>query len=98
MIARSIICFKCGLVGKIEVLGINDPVPLSQMFKYLGHNPGSGYMRFQCPSCDTIHLVDPTVLLGNDMIVPLQYGTDGMHDRGIPGTILGKLLQLLGPS
>ena len=68
MPTREIFCPYCGKMGKIEIWGLNEDIASSVMFKYLGHNPLSGDMHFQCPDCNTISLVSPLSVLGNGII------------------------------
>lgn len=67
MPTRVIVCANCGLRGEIEVQGLNG-VPVSLMFRHLGHNPYSGHMHYQCPSCEVVLLVDPMDVLGKGVI------------------------------
>jgi len=68
MPTREIACAYCGKLGKIDVWGLNEDIPSSEMFKYLGHNPFSGHMHFQCPACTIVSLVSPLSVLGNGVI------------------------------
>lgn len=68
MPTREIVCTYCGKSGKIDVWGLNEDIASSEMFKYLGHNPFSGHMHFQCPACNIVSLVSPLSVLGNGTI------------------------------
>lgn len=69
MPTRKIICAYCGKEGKIDVWGLNEGIEPLALFKYLGHNPLSGHMHFQCPTCKVVSLVSPLSVLGNVALV-----------------------------
>lgn len=64
MPTRDIACLNCGHVGMLDVHYINDVVPKDRLFKHFGHNPYSGDLHYQCPSCKVVILVDPMLVLG----------------------------------
>jgi hypothetical protein len=64
MPTRFIHCNYCGQNGEIEICDLEAGVPESKVFKYFGHNPFSGHMHFQCPTCEIILLVHPMAVLG----------------------------------
>ncbi len=68
MMTRTIICHSCGIEGEIEIQGINNDVEPSRIFRYLGHNPFSGHIHYQCPACGMVLLVNPMTLLQSGKI------------------------------
>lgn len=66
MPTRIIHCTNCGQHGEIEICDLDADVPESRVFKYFGHNPFSGHMNFQCPTCEIVLLVDPMDVLGEE--------------------------------
>jgi DNA-directed RNA polymerase subunit RPC12/RpoP len=66
MPTRNISCTYCGVKGEIEVFDLNEGIPLSKIFKYLGNNPFSGHMHYQCPACGIVLLVNPLDVLGDE--------------------------------
>ncbi len=68
MLTKTIKCLNCGVDGEIEVYGLNSEIPSSKVFKHLGHNPYSGDMHYQCPSCEIVLLVSPIAVLGGGML------------------------------
>lgn len=69
MPTRKIVCAYCGRTGKIEVWGLNEGFEPFSLFKYLGHNPLSGHMHFQCPFCEVVSLVSPMSVLGEGVLM-----------------------------
>lgn len=63
MYTREIVCMNCGKAGKIEVPGFDEETFASSLFRYLGHNPLSGHMHYQCPICKIVLLVEPRAVL-----------------------------------
>lgn len=63
MIIRNISCTYCGQRGIIGYPGISDIMPTAEIFRHLGHNPWSGNLHYQCPSCRIVLLVDPMDVL-----------------------------------
>jgi hypothetical protein len=63
MITREIVCMYCGKAGRIEVPGLDEGESSSTLFRHLGHNPVSGHMHYQCPSCRIVLLVEPMAIL-----------------------------------
>ncbi len=72
MTGKRIICLSCGQEGEIEMPGRKATASSSCLFRYLGHNPFSGHMHYQCPACKVVLLVDPMIILGEGMIAPLS--------------------------
>jgi hypothetical protein len=68
MPTRKIVCTYCGKEGKIDVWGLNEGIESSALFRYLGHNPLSGHMHFQCPFCEVVSLISPMSVLGHDIL------------------------------
>jgi hypothetical protein len=81
MPTREIVCAYCGEIGKIDVWGMNEDIASPAMFKYLGHNPFSGHMHFQCPNCNIVSLVSPSSVLGNGIITS-DYHPFEENERG----------------
>ena len=73
MPTRTIICLNCGIEGEIEVPGLSSTVLPSKIFRQRGHNPYSGDMHYQCPSCNIVLLINPMRVLGEGTI----YGNSG---------------------
>lgn len=63
MKAMTIVCQRCGIEGEIEFQNINRNKQLSRIFKHVGHNPYSGDLHYQCPTCEIVLLVDPMTVL-----------------------------------
>ncbi len=63
MPAKGIVCAYCGTCGEIDVWGVNMGLSSSAMFQYVGHNPFSGHMHFQCPVCGIVSLISPLAVL-----------------------------------
>jgi len=47
----------------MEIPGLEETIPNSQIFKHLGHNPWSGDLHYQCPGCRIVLLVKPMDVL-----------------------------------
>jgi hypothetical protein len=75
MASRDIQCAYCGLKGEIRE-GYREPDdhPMTT-FKYLGHNPFSGHLHYQCPGCSMILFVPPMDVL------------EGKSLTGVPATV-----------
>jgi len=82
MPAKEIVCAYCGTCGEIDVWGMNTGLSSSVMFQYLGHNPFSGHMHFQCPVCEIVSLVSPLSILGSGMITADTHPAVGKTARG----------------
>ncbi|MBN1547888.1 MAG: hypothetical protein JW902_14655 [Syntrophaceae bacterium] len=63
MAGREILCKYCGMKGLIDVPGLNENITRNLMFRYLGHDPFSGNMHFQCPACREVLAVNPWSVL-----------------------------------
>lgn len=68
MLTRIISCMNCGITGEIEVYSLNAHDWSAKIFRHVGHNPFSGHMHYQCPSCEMVLLVDPMSVLGDGVI------------------------------
>jgi hypothetical protein len=67
-ITRDITCMHCGQRGLMDIRDENAEVDDDRLFLYMGHNPFSGDLHYQCPACGIILLVDPMLALGNTAI------------------------------
>ena len=63
MISAEIQCTYCGLKGKIGGSNQEPHDGHAKIFKHLGHNPFSGHLHYQCPSCSVVLLVPPLDVL-----------------------------------
>lgn len=87
MPTQKIRCAYCGRDGKIDVWDLNEAVEGSSiLFKYLGHNPLSGHMHFQCPFCGIVSLISPMAVLGDALVI-----ADHCHSRE-PSNAWSKIL------
>lgn len=59
MVTRDIKCGACGFEGKVEAHDTVNLVPESQIFKNLGKDSSTGFLHFNCPSCNEDLAVDP---------------------------------------
>jgi hypothetical protein len=62
--------FTVIILGTLEDQGITFDgktcnIPVSRCFKYKGHNPFSGNLRYKCSRCEKIILVDPMDVLAD---------------------------------
>lgn len=73
MPTRDVTCCNCGIKGKLDVLGLKGDVPVSVLFRHLGHNPFSGYMQYRCPACKSVIDVDPMDVLGEGVVASLTH-------------------------
>ncbi len=72
MLANFIICQACGCKGRAgNTLSRNQSE--SPAFRYLGHDPFEGIMRYVCANCKTMLLVSPMDMLA------------GIYAKGVPG-------------
>ncbi len=65
-------CIQCDFEGVLEVLGAQYELPASRLFRYLGHDPSSGHVHYQCPACNIVLLVDPLDILGDSFIIEVR--------------------------
>jgi hypothetical protein len=65
-------CIKCSREGILEVEGVTNVLPISIIFKHRGHNPFYGHLRYQCPFCKTLLLVDPMDVLSLKFITDVR--------------------------
>jgi len=73
MISKEIRCTYCGLNGELGALNRKfHGLDRKKIFKHLGHNPYSGHLHYQCPSCRVVLLVPPMDIL------------EGKSLRGVP--------------
>ena len=64
MLASFVICQACGCKGRAgNTLSQNQSE--SPVFRYHGHDPFEGIMRYFCTNCKTILLVDPMDMLSS---------------------------------
>jgi len=63
MISAEIQCTYCGLKGEIGGFNREPHDGHVKIFKHLGHNPFSGHLHYQCPSCSVVLLVPPMDVL-----------------------------------
>ncbi len=84
------VCSYCGKHGGIDVWGFHGGMRDRELFQYLGHNPLSGHMHFQCPACHIVLLVSPLAILGKGVIM-----ADFRHEREARKP-WKKILHLLG--
>ncbi|MDX9745375.1 MAG: hypothetical protein WCX84_07730 [Syntrophales bacterium] len=66
---RKIRCAYCGRDGKIDAWDQGETNESSTLFKYLGHNPLSGHMHFQCPFCGIVSLISPMAVLRDEALI-----------------------------
>jgi hypothetical protein len=71
MMSSDIQCAYCGLKGKIEGFEFESSSRDVKIFKHCGHNPFSGHLHYQCPSCSIILLVLPMDLLDGKSLTGL---------------------------
>jgi len=81
MATREIRCAHCGILGKIEIWGLNEGIPLPSLFRYLGHEPLSGHMHFQCPVCRKVCVASPLSVLNDDLIITRLYPSTALKER-----------------
>jgi len=82
MPGKEIVCAYCGTCGEIDVWGMNTGLVSSVTFQYVGYNPFSGHMHFQCPLCEIVSLVSPFSILGNGTITADIHPSVGNNGRG----------------
>ncbi len=73
MMSSDIQCAYCGLTGKIEGFELDPHTRGLNIFKQRGHNPFSGHLHYQCPSCSIILLVPPMDLLNGKSLTGLPH-------------------------
>lgn len=103
MTTKRMTCLHCGFEGEMEVQGLDSDVSALMVFRYLGDNPVSGHMHYQCPACDIVHLVDPTsVFDGQEFSFSFRFSerkgvAEGLRTK-LPqmGTMLYRLFQNQG--
>jgi hypothetical protein len=91
MMSSDIQCVYCGLIGKIEGSTSSDGLEVN-VFKHLGHNPFSGHLHYQCPSCSIVQLVLPMDILAGKMLGAFS-GPAAQGD--LPGRIASNALHRL---
>jgi hypothetical protein len=92
MISSDIQCAYCGLKGKIEGYGSESDDRGVNVFKHLGHNPFSGHLHYQCPSCSIVQLVLPMDILEGKAL----NGFPGPAEQGdLPGRIASNVFNRL---
>lgn len=73
MMSGDIQCAYCGLTGKIEGFERESDSRHVNIFKHRGHNPFSGHLHYQCPSCSIVQLVLPMDLLDGKSLTGLSH-------------------------
>lgn len=68
MPTREICCMHCGMTGEIEISELGVHMPWSMVFRHLGHNPFSGDMRYRCPACGLVLVVNPVDVIGEECL------------------------------
>ncbi|MHB9099495.1 MAG: hypothetical protein ACYC5X_16905 [Syntrophales bacterium] len=92
MISSDIQCAYCGLKGEIEGFESESNNRDVKIFKHCGHNPFSGHLHYQCPSCSIILLVLPMDLLGGKSLTGLPHpAAQNDFMRAILPNIVDKL-------
>jgi hypothetical protein len=94
MMSSDIQCAYCGLKGKIEGYASESDDREVSVFKHLGHNPFSGHLHYQCPSCLIIQLVLPMDILEGRVL----NGFSGLAEQGdrlgrFASTVLNRLTE-----
>ncbi len=84
MMSSDIQCAYCGLKGKIEGSASEQDDLKVNIFKHLGHNPFSGHLHYQCPSCSIVQLVLPMDILEGKVL-------DGFSGLAAQGDLLGRI-------
>ncbi len=84
MISSDIQCAYCGLKGKIEGYAAESDDREVSIFKYLGHNPFSGHLHYQCPSCSIVQLIPPMDILEGKVL-------NGFPGQAEQGDLLGRI-------
>jgi hypothetical protein len=84
MLSSDIQCAYCGLKGKIEGSTPASDDRKAHIFKHLGHNPFSGHLHYQCPSCSIVQLILPMDILEGKTLGAFS-GLDA------PGDLLGRI-------
>lgn len=80
MWARFIMCQACGCKGRAGNTLSQDQSE-SPVFRYHGHDPFEGTMRYSCANCKATLLVDPMDMLS------------GSCARGVPEAVKPKVLK-----
>ena len=84
MLSSDIQCAYCGLKGKIEGSTPATDDREMNIFKHLGHNPFSGHLHYQCPSCSIVQLVLPMDILEGKVL-------NGFPGPAEQGALLGRI-------
>jgi hypothetical protein len=93
MTSRDIQCAYCGLKGEIgEGYREPDDHPMT-IFKYLGHNPLSGHLHYQCPLCSMILFVPPMDVLAGKSLTGVP--TTAENRESIAKTLSNLLRKLI---
>ena len=66
MLASQIICMACGYQGSFGTQEISMEGSNQACFKYLGNDPFTGAMHYQCSECKSYLDVDPVHILRID--------------------------------
>jgi len=69
MTSKEIQCTYCGLNGEMETRNCKSHIhDRKNVFKHIGHNPYSGHLHYQCPSCKIVLLVPPMDILAGKSV------------------------------
>jgi len=72
MFPGKIECKSCGYLGIAEIYGRPDTL-VDGAFRNLGHNPYTGDLRFQCPSCHTELIISPMEALDRNITTVMGF-------------------------
>jgi hypothetical protein len=84
MISSEIQCTYCGLQGRTEGYVPESDDSEVPIFKYRGHNPFSGHLHYQCPSCSIVELVLPMDILEGKAL-------NGFPGLAVQGDFIGMI-------
>lgn len=80
MLASFIICQACGCKGRAgNTLCQNQSE--SPVFRYHGHDPFEGIMRYSCTNCKAMLLVDPMDMLSSSCVRGVPQSPPEMTDQ-----------------
>ena len=66
MLASQIICMACGYQGSFDTQEVAMECSDQDCFKYLGNDPYTGAMHYQCSECKSYLDIDPMHILRID--------------------------------
>ncbi len=96
MLANYIICQACGCRGRAGN-ALSQSQSESPVFRYHGHDPFDGSMRYSCANCGAILLVDPMDMLTTFCVrgVPLcRKEPDAMNPKVRSILQTGRILKI----